>query len=214
MRRVIERLDQGWSPNALPWPAIDDEWGVLKLNAARQGIFVPLESKALDDEPVDFPVVTPQAGDLLVSRSNTPERVGDVCLVPCDHPRLLVPDLLFRVKLDLTQAEPAYACFFLLSRVGRAQIEMDARGSSGSMVKLGQDHVRSWRIPCPPVPEQRAIADYLDRETAKIDQMVAKVETVIDRLQEYRAALITAAVTGKIDVRTLSDGSHNGNNTA
>ena len=52
-----------------------------------------------------------------------------------------------------------------------------------------------------PLGEQQAIADFLDRETAKIDRMVAKVETAIERLQEYRTALITAAVTGKIDVR-------------
>ena len=56
----------------------------------------------------------------------------------------------------------------------------------------------------PPVEEQGAIADFLDRETAKIDRMVAKVEDAIDSLQEYRAALITAAVTGKIDVRGLT----------
>ena len=49
-----------------------------------------------------------------------------------------------------------------------------------------------------------AIADYLDQEAAKIDQMVAKVEAAIERLQEYRTALITAAVTGKIDVRGLA----------
>ena len=42
---------------------------------------------------------------------------------------------------------------------------------------------------------------FLDREATKIDGMVAKVETAIERLQEYRTALITAAVTGKIDVR-------------
>ena len=52
--------------------------------------------------------------------------------------------------------------------------------------------------------EQRAIADYLDRETTKIDQMAAKVEEALARLQEYRTALITAAVTGKIDVRQVS----------
>lgn len=54
----------------------------------------------------------------------------------------------------------------------------------------------------PPLPEQRAIADYLDCEMAKIDRMVEKVEQAVERLQEYRTALITAAVTGKIDVRT------------
>jgi restriction endonuclease S subunit len=53
----------------------------------------------------------------------------------------------------------------------------------------------------PDVPEQRLIADFLDRETVKLDALVAKVKAAIERLQEYRAALITAAVTGKIDVR-------------
>jgi type I restriction enzyme S subunit len=60
------------------------------------------------------------------------------------------------------------------------------------------------RVPLPPLLEQRAIADYLDQETAKIDRMVEKVEAAIERLQEYRTALITAAVTGKIDVREIA----------
>jgi restriction endonuclease S subunit len=63
--------------------------------------------------------------------------------------------------------------------------------------------VRNLFVPIPPPTEQRAIADYLDRETNKIDRMVAKVEEAIERLQEYRTALITAAVTGKIDVRNV-----------
>jgi type I restriction enzyme S subunit len=53
----------------------------------------------------------------------------------------------------------------------------------------------------PPLPEQAAIAAYLDAETAKLDALVDKVEEAVERLQEYRTALITAAVTGKIDVR-------------
>jgi type I restriction enzyme S subunit len=53
----------------------------------------------------------------------------------------------------------------------------------------------------PPLPEQAAIAAYLDKETAKLDGLVAKAETAVERLQEYRTSLITAAVTGKIDVR-------------
>ena len=57
------------------------------------------------------------------------------------------------------------------------------------------------KIPVPPLPEQAAIAAYLDEETAKLDALVGKVEEAVERLQEYRTALITAAVTGKIDVR-------------
>jgi hypothetical protein len=51
---------------------------------------------------------------------------------------------------------------------------------------------------------------FFDRETTKIDLMVAKVEEAIERLQEYRTALITAAVTGKIDVRQEQSGGQNG----
>ena len=53
----------------------------------------------------------------------------------------------------------------------------------------------------PPIKEHRAIAAFLDRETAPIDSLVAKVRKAIDRLKELRTVLISAAVTGKIDVR-------------
>jgi type I restriction enzyme S subunit len=53
----------------------------------------------------------------------------------------------------------------------------------------------------PDVTQQRAIANFLDRDTAKIDALVDKVHEAVERLKEYRTALISAAVTGKIDVR-------------
>ena len=65
--------------------------------------------------------------------------------------------------------------------------------------------VRNERIPVPPLPEQTAIAAYLDEETAKLDALVGTVEEAVERLQEYRTALITAAVAGKIDVRGSVD---------
>jgi len=66
---------------------------------------------------------------------------------------------------------------------------------------LGLDDVNNLSILVPPLFEQEAIVAYLDRETARIDTLVAKVREHIDRLREYRTALISAAVTGKIDVR-------------
>ena len=56
----------------------------------------------------------------------------------------------------------------------------------------------------PDLPTQRAIADFLDRETARIDSLVDKTKVSIDRLKEYRSALITSAVTGQIDVSTYA----------
>ncbi len=61
------------------------------------------------------------------------------------------------------------------------------------------------RIPVvePPFQEQQAIVDFLNENTAKIDDQKGKIEAIITRLQEYRSALITNAVTGKIDVRNF-----------
>ncbi|CRI63158.1 Restriction modification system DNA specificity domain protein [Thiocapsa sp. KS1] len=74
-------------------------------------------------------------------------------------------------------------------------------GKLGTQLNLNTDTVGSIVAGIPAIVEQHAIGDFLDHETARIDGMIAKVETAIARLQEYRTALITAAVTGKIDVR-------------
>lgn len=55
----------------------------------------------------------------------------------------------------------------------------------------------------PPLEEQKRIVEALDRQNDEIEALIVKIIVAIDRLQEYRTALISAAVTGKIDVRTL-----------
>jgi type I restriction enzyme, S subunit len=70
-----------------------------------------------------------------------------------------------------------------------------------AMPKINRDTLSGLHIPLPPFHEQIAIAHYLDTQALRIDTLIAKVESAIERLQEYRTALITAAVTGKIDVR-------------
>ncbi len=74
-------------------------------------------------------------------------------------------------------------------------------GYGGGQPNLSQELLRSVRVPTPPLSEQAAIAAYLDLETARIDGLIAKVRDAISRLNELRTAHITAAVTGKIDVR-------------
>jgi type I restriction enzyme S subunit len=78
-------------------------------------------------------------------------------------------------------------------------LELNAVGTT--MLNINPTIIGRMIVPIPPLAEQTAIAAYLDAETAKLDGLVAKVEIAIERLQEYRTALITAAVTGKIDVR-------------
>jgi len=94
---------------------------------------------------------------------------------------------------------PTFYSYFLNSLPAQAQF---SGGSGGAIQQHFNITTASdlWLLE-PPGPEQAVLADFLDRETAKIDRMVGRVEAAIERLQEYRTALITAAVTGKIDVR-------------
>jgi type I restriction enzyme S subunit len=75
-------------------------------------------------------------------------------------------------------------------------------GKLGTQLNLNTDTIGDIHLPRPSGAEQQAIVQFLDRETAKIDALVAKVRDAIDRLKEFRSALISAAVTGKIDVRS------------
>jgi len=140
-------------------------------------------------------------GDFLLTRANTPDLVGDVCVVRGVRRRLMLCDLVYRIQLRGDRLAPTFLAYWLLSQIGRYQIEVDARGSSQSMVKVSQGHIRAWTVVLPPVNEQVTIGAVLDRETAGIDALVARIREAIDRLKEFRIALISAAVTGKIDVR-------------
>ncbi len=89
--------------------------------------------------------------------------------------------------------------YCLLSRVGQEQFYALLYG--GTKDGLGLDDVRNLSLLVPSILEQRTIATYLDRETGKIDTLIAKIREGIGKLKEYSTALISAAVTGKIDVR-------------
>lgn len=90
----------------------------------------------------------------------------------------------------------------------KSSLYIQALRQTTSFIRDGQDmnfsHFRKVRLPCLPVAEQARIADHIDRETTRIDALVARTERSIELLKEKRAALITAAVTGKIDVRSAA----------
>lgn len=76
--------------------------------------------------------------------------------------------------------------------------EADMTGAAGQK-RVPEDFIRDYRILVPPLPQQRAIVEYLDRETARLDTLVAAKERVLRLLVEKRRALITRAVTRGLD---------------
>ena len=74
-------------------------------------------------------------------------------------------------------------------------------GYGGGQPNLSQDLLKAIRIPIPPLSEQSAIVQYLDKATASIDTAIERTRRQIELMEEYRTRLISDVVTGKVDVR-------------
>lgn len=98
--------------------------------------------------------------------------------------------------------DPKFASYALREPSFLAEIEKRSVGVSYPAINTSD--LADISIHLPPLLEQRAIADYLDRETARLDALATEVENTVTLLKERRAALISAAVTGRIDVESAA----------
>lgn len=202
LNRFLRKIEQGWSPVAAEGEAREDQWAVVTLSAVKKGYFYQNENKPLSESAKVLSGIEIQPGDFLLTRSNTRSLVGDVCIVKNTRPKLILCDLIYRIGLDKKFIHPEFLMYQLLSPFGRAQIEVDARGSSSTMVKISHNHIKQWVIMQPPLEEQVGIADYINRMCLKIEHTINNVQHQIDLIAEYRTTLISDVVTGKVDVRS------------
>ena len=204
LRFLMTDIEQGWSPEAaIVQPGLD-EWGVLKLNAVSQGRFDERAAKTLPPDAQPRVGLEVHPGEVLVTRSNTPSLVGDACFVETTRPKLMLSDIIYRLAIRTGVIDGRFLVSFLILPLGRIQIENDARGTSASMVKISQEHIKNWWIPVPPIAEQRSIIAALAGQTRVIDQTRARIERTVALIKERRSALIAAAVMGQIDIRAAS----------
>jgi type I restriction enzyme, S subunit len=89
-----------------------------------------------------------------------------------------------------------------------SHLRTESEGVGSTKGAITCEQISRLSVPVPPLEEQSAIVAHLDRETAKLDALVAEAQRAIDLLKERRAALISAAVTGRIDVRGLVADNH------
>ena len=199
LRFALCGIEQGWSPLCDNTPADDDEWGVLKAGCVNGSALDESENKRLPETLGPAREYEIRAGDVLMSRANTTDLLGSAVHVGHVRPKLLLCDKLYRLRYDRGTVHPVFLVYALRSHAGRAELEREATGTSGSMQNIGQRVVQDARLPFPPFDEQHAIAAFLDRETARIDALVAAKRRLIALLHEKRAALIARAVTRGLD---------------
>ncbi|WP_428934800.1 restriction endonuclease subunit S [Streptomyces sp. ACT015] len=197
LRRVLRGLADGphFSPNY-----VDN--GVMFLSARN----IKVDGWSLDDakfvseaDYLEFSKrVVPEPGDVLYTKGGT---TGIARVVDLDFPfQVWVHVAVLKVRRDLV--EPSFLAYALNSDPCYEQSQLFTRGATNN--DLGLTRIVNIVAPLPPLDEQRRIVAYLNDEIAKIDALIAETERFIELAWERRSALITAAVTGQIDVREVA----------
>lgn len=134
------------------------------------------------------------AGDLVSVRSGDP---GTTAVVPDELDGVNCIDLIIIREPD--GYIPDFLSFLMNSEASTTQIEAGTEGAAQQHFNV--EEVKELVFPKPSIEEQREILDWLSPRLKEIDELEEKIQEGIDRLKEYRTALITKAVTGQIDVR-------------
>jgi type I restriction enzyme S subunit len=136
-------------------------------------------------------------GDLLISITAD---LGSVAVIPEGLEGAYVSQHLSLVRLDSEDIESRWIAYSILSHIGKHQLV--GAGYGGTKVQLSLADIKEIVFCHPPTrDEQKRVLEFIQAETAKSDELISLAESAITRLTEYRSALITAATTGKIDVR-------------
>ncbi len=160
---------------------------------------VELPDEGSTDDLEDEYLLEP--GDLLFNRTNSLAHVGKVAIVPNNLPGPVgFVSYLVRLRVIESEANATYLNYLLNSKVVLGEARSLAYPSV-NQANLNPNRYGEIKIALPPLSEQQAIADYLDERCARIDQSLADARQQLTTLADYRTSLITAAVTGKIDVR-------------
>ena len=178
---------------------VDD--GVPLLNPMHyvDGLVAPsLKMTVSDEKAADLNRHRLELNDVIVARRGalgrcaviSPAAVGYLCGTG---------SAIVRLRTDRVDAH-YFQLIFSSRNVQDALLQFSV---GSTMDNLNTSTIANLRIPCPEIGEQRRIVSFIAEQTKRIDMLINKALQVIEVLKERRQALISAAVTGKIDVRGL-----------
>lgn len=199
LKRRIINIEQGWSPAGEERIATTEEWGILKSGCVNEGIFDENNHKTL---PIDLdpkPQLEVKSGDILMCRASGSLRyIGSVALVENVRPHLMFSDKTYRIQLDFRNVEKRFFVYSMLAKHIREQIAISISGAEGLANNIAQESVGGYLHCFPPIAEQFSISEYIDKKISVINRAQKVAELSISTIIEYRAALVTSAITGKI----------------
>lgn len=194
LRRVAKSVETGATPtnniaseevcDGIPWYTPGDFIGQLNLRGSAKMISQEIKNKC------DVKIF-PNGSVMIVGIGATLGKVGYISEASAANQQINV------VQSEITKANGYFLAFSLSVK----KDNMYYLSNASTIGIINQEKTKEIWLALPPLPEQDAIAAFLDTETAHIDSLIADADEAVQLLQERRTALISDAVTGKIDVR-------------
>ena len=192
LKRALQSSDYGISDSL----SQEGEIGVLRMGDIRHGEIILDDLRYVDAVPKELLLDT---NDLLFNRTNSLEQIAKVGIFRGSiEDQISFASYLVRLRAN-EKAVPQYLNYLLNAPPCIAF----ARGlalPSINQANLNPSRFGSMEVPLPPVEDQSKIVEFLDDQCGRLNQLSKKVSFHIEKLQEYRQTLISAAVTGKLDV--------------
>lgn len=154
---------------------------VLSLGALTGYSFDETQKKAIPVNTEMKDIFRLKENDILISRSNTIDKVGRVAIYRGEIENCFYPDLMMRFRVDENRVIPEFIEKIMQSSVGRLFLEKKAAGTSGSMVKINKQTVSNFSFVYPPIDEQKKMIEIL----SVWDNMIEKMEQLIAKKEEY-----------------------------
>jgi len=184
-----KQVPEYWENCDIPWVSLNDSKQLAAVDYITETAFMISEKGLANSSARMLPpgavVFTRDATIGLAAITTRPMAVSQHLIAWCPSERI--------------------QALFLLRIFNVMKVYLDTLTFGATIKTIGMADVKKLVTPVPPLAEQREITDFIDRETTKLDALVAESELAVNLLQERRTALIFAAVTGKIDVRGAAE---------
>lgn len=190
---VIDSLVAGVSVNS----GEDDASGnffILKTSAISKGKLNLSEKKPVLPREVARLKCSLRQETILISRMNTPELVGECAYVPCDDPRIYLPDRIWQTnfKKDV-DVSAKWLNYLLSSKKYRSLIQNCATGTSNSMKNISKEQLLGLEILYPSFREQTSIAEAL----SDVDSLISSLQELIEKKKAIKQGTMQELLTGK-----------------